>query len=331
MHFFVVFGIPRFWYGNCADVQQGCCEEKNNLAHPVLVFHREILNEMGELGALGCTIKGYGCAGISNVAYGLVTREVERVDSGYRSALSVQSSLAMGAIYMYGSDKQKEEYLPPMGKNRCWVTQPTRVEHPSFATFRRLLRRFFRFSILIYDVYENHRFQRKASLLAASDLPSRTTEATRVVWNARPSTTPQPKRTRCQEARLGTVSAPFYPTFAYVRICRITNSPIADVLIVWAKTEDKVIRGFIIDRRQVKKGLETPIINGKFSLRASVTGMIHMDGLELPEENLLPGRDFFPPHRIRQNLFFRRRRLERTVRVPEQRSLRNRLGRLRSG
>lgn len=73
---------------------------------------------MGELGALGCTIKGYGCAGISNVAYGLVTREVERIDSGYRSALSVQSSLAMGAIYMYGSEKQKQEYLPPMGKKK---------------------------------------------------------------------------------------------------------------------------------------------------------------------------------------------------------------------
>lgn len=71
---------------------------------------------MGEMGALGCTIKGYGCAGMSNVAYGLLTREVEKIDSGYRSAFSVQSSLAMGAIYMYGSDAQKQEYLPPMGK-----------------------------------------------------------------------------------------------------------------------------------------------------------------------------------------------------------------------
>lgn len=73
------------------------------------------MSELGELGALGCTIKGYGCAGVSSVAYGLLTREVEKIDSGYRSALSVQSSLAMGAIYMYGSDAQKERYLPAMG------------------------------------------------------------------------------------------------------------------------------------------------------------------------------------------------------------------------
>lgn len=76
------------------------------------------MTEFGQLGALGCTIKGYGCAGVSNVAYGLLTREVEKIDSGYRSALSVQSSLAMGAIYTYGSDKQKDYFLPPMGKFR---------------------------------------------------------------------------------------------------------------------------------------------------------------------------------------------------------------------
>lgn len=74
------------------------------------------MTEFGQLGALGCTINGYGCAGVSNVAYGLLTREVEKIDSGYRSALSVQSSLAMGAIYMYGSDQQKEYFLPPLGK-----------------------------------------------------------------------------------------------------------------------------------------------------------------------------------------------------------------------
>lgn len=80
------------------------------------VFHREIMNELGSLGVLGCTIKGYGCAGISNVAYGLINREVERVDSAYRSAVSVQSSLSMGAIADYGTEKQKNKYLPQMGK-----------------------------------------------------------------------------------------------------------------------------------------------------------------------------------------------------------------------
>lgn len=82
----------------------------------LVVFDKEIVAELGQMGALGCTLKGYGCAGVSNVAYGLLTREIERIDSGYRSALSVQSSLAMGAIYDYGSEAQKEKYLPRMGK-----------------------------------------------------------------------------------------------------------------------------------------------------------------------------------------------------------------------
>lgn len=79
------------------------------------IFDREIMNELGSLGALGCTLKGYGCAGVSSVAYGLLAREIEKVDSAYRSALSVQSSLSMGAIYDYGSDAQKDKYLPRMG------------------------------------------------------------------------------------------------------------------------------------------------------------------------------------------------------------------------
>lgn len=86
-----------------------------------IVFHREIFLELGELGILGCTIKGYGCAGTSSVAYGLIAREVEKVDSGYRSAISVQSSLIMGAIDACGSDEQKQKYLPRLGKNTCYV------------------------------------------------------------------------------------------------------------------------------------------------------------------------------------------------------------------
>lgn len=86
-----------------------------------LVFHREIMNEIGQLGVLGCTLKGYGCAGVSSVAYGLLTREVERVDSAYRSAVSVQSSLVMGAIYNYGSEEQKQQYIPKLGKHKGWI------------------------------------------------------------------------------------------------------------------------------------------------------------------------------------------------------------------
>lgn len=93
------------------------------LANRNEVFHREIFNEIGELGALGCTIKGYGCAGVSSVAYGLLAREVERVDSAYRSAISVQSSLVMGAIDDYGTEAQKEKYLPLLGKFHEFLLQ----------------------------------------------------------------------------------------------------------------------------------------------------------------------------------------------------------------
>ncbi|XP_055386039.1 glutaryl-CoA dehydrogenase, mitochondrial [Condylostylus longicornis] len=196
------------------------------LANRNEVFHKEILTEMGSLGALGCTLKGYGCANVSNVAYGLLTREVERVDSSYRSALSVQSSLSMGAIYDYGSDKQKEKYLPKMAEGKligCFgLTEPNHGSDPGGMETR--------------AKYES---KTKTYVLNGSK-----------TW--------------------------------------ITNSPIADILIIWAKCEDNKVRGFIIDREESNKGLSTPKIEGKFSLRASTTGMILMDDLHVPEENLLP-------------------------------------------
>ncbi|KAI7908300.1 glutaryl-CoA dehydrogenase [Cokeromyces recurvatus] len=188
-------------------------------------FDREILSEMGELGFLGSTIEGYGCAGVSSVAYGLTAREVERVDSGYRSAMSVQSSLVMHPINAYGTDTQKEKYLPRLAKGEmvgCFgLTEP------------------------------NH----------GSDPGSMETTA---------------KKVNGHYVLNGSKTW-------------ITNSPIADVFVVWAKNldeEGKPIRGFILEKGM--KGLEAPVINGKFSLRASVTGMIMMDHVEVPIENMLP-------------------------------------------
>lgn len=210
------------------DSFKSYCQEKLQprvlLANRNEVFHREIMNEMGDLGVLGCTLNGYGCAGVSNVAYGLLAREVEKIDSGYRSAFSVQSSLVMGAIYSYGTDLQKEKYLPLLAKGKlvgCFgLTEP------------------------------NHGSDAGAMECKAKFNPSKKTYTLNgnKTW--------------------------------------ITNSPIADIAVVWAKCDDK-IRGFIIDRKENGKGLETPKIEGKFSLRASVTGMILMDNVEIPEENLL--------------------------------------------
>lgn len=196
------------------------------LANRNEIFHREIMEELGDLGALGCTLKGYGCAGVSNVTYGLLAREVERVDSAYRSALSVQSSLAMGAIYDYGTDKQKERYLPGMAKGKLigafGLTEPDHGSDPAGMETRA-------------------KFDSKSKCYILNGSKS---------W--------------------------------------ITSSPIADILIVWAKGEDNKVRGFIIDRKESSKGLSTPRIEGKFSLRASPTGMILMDDVYVPEENLLP-------------------------------------------
>ncbi|KAA8898811.1 acyl-CoA dehydrogenase/oxidase [Sphaerosporella brunnea] len=195
-------------------------------AYRVEHYDREILAEMGELGLLGANIEGYGCAGVSNVASGLITREVERVDSGYRSGMSVQSSLAMGGIAEFGTEEQKQRFLPGMAKGKILgafgLTEP------------------------------NH----------GSDPGSMET-------TARP-----------------------HPTKNGVYILNgsktwITNSPIADVLLVWAKL-DGVIRGFLVERATAGPGLTTPKITNKNGLRASTTGMIMMDDVEVPTENMFP-------------------------------------------
>ena len=187
------------------------------------VFHREIMSEAGEMGFLGSTIDGYGCAGASYVAYGLVAREVERVDSGYRSAVSVQSSLVMHPIHAYGTEVQRARFLPGLAKGElvgCFgLTEP---DH-------------------------------------GSDPGGMTTRAVKVPGGGY----------RLNGAKTW-----------------ITNSPIADVAVVWAKDESDVIRGFLVERGM--KGFSTPRIEGKFSLRASVTGEIVLDDVLVPDENLLP-------------------------------------------
>jgi glutaryl-CoA dehydrogenase len=185
-------------------------------------FDREIMNEFGELGLLGATIpEDYGCAGANYVSYGLVAREVERVDSGYRSAMSVQSSLVMHPIFTYGNEAQRQKFLPRLATGElvgCFgLTEPD----------------------------------------AGSDPASMKTTATAVDGGY-----------RLKGAKMW-----------------ITNSPIADVMVVWAKLDD-VIRGFILERGM--EGLSTPKIEGKFSLRASVTGEIVMQDVFVPEDNLLP-------------------------------------------
>jgi glutaryl-CoA dehydrogenase len=191
-------------------------------AHRHEHFDPEILKEMGALGFLGATLEGYGCAGVSYVCYGLLAREVERVDSGYRSAMSVQSSLVMYPIHAYGSEAQREKYLPGLARGElvgCFgLTEPD----------------------------------------AGSD--------------------PGGMRTRARRVDGGYVldGAKTW----------ISNSPIADVFVVWAKNESGEIRGFLLDKGM--KGLSTPRIEGKFSLRASCTGQIAMDEVFVPEENVLP-------------------------------------------
>ncbi len=181
-----------------------------------------IFREMGELGLLGSTIDGYGCPGVDYICYGLVAREVERVDSGYRSMMSVQSSLVMYPIYAYGTEAQREKYLPKLATGE-WIgcfglTEP---DH-------------------------------------GSDPGSMVTRARSVDGGYRLS------------------GAKMW----------ITNSPIADVFVVWAKTDDGKIRGFILEKGM--EGLSAPKIEGKLALRASITGEIVMDEVFVPEENLMP-------------------------------------------
>ncbi|MDI5890547.1 acyl-CoA dehydrogenase [Halomonas rhizosphaerae] len=185
-------------------------------------FDREIMNEMGELGLLGATIDGYGCAGLNYVSYGLIAREVERVDSGYRSAMSVQSSLVMYPIHAFGSEAQRDKYLPKLASGE-WVgafglTEP---DH-------------------------------------GSDPGGMSTRATRTDGGWRLNGT---------------------KTW-------ITNSPIADVFVVWARDDEGVVNGFILEKGM--KGLSAPKIEGKFSLRASITGQIAMQDVEVSDEQRLP-------------------------------------------
>jgi len=188
------------------------------------VFDKEIYKEMGQLGMLGSTINGYGCPGVNYVSYGLICREVERVDSGYRSALSVQSSLTMYPIYAFGTEEVKQKWLPEMAAGKkigaFGLTEPNHGSDPAGMETR---------AKKVGNEY----------ILNGSK-----------TW--------------------------------------ITNSPIADVFVVWAKDESQggKIRGFVLERGM--KGLSTPKIEGKFSLRASVTGMILMDEVRVPESNVFP-------------------------------------------
>ena len=185
-------------------------------------FDRNIMRQMGEMGLLGVTIEGYGCAGLSSVAYGLIAKEVEAVDSGYRSAMSVQSSLVMHPIWAYGTEEQRGRYLPKLATGEyvgCFgLTEPDSGSDPSSMSTR---------ARAVDGGYE----------LTGNKM-----------W--------------------------------------ITNSPIADVFVVWAKDDADEIRGFVLDKGM--KGLSAPKIEGKFSLRASVTGEIVMDKVFVPEANAFP-------------------------------------------
>jgi glutaryl-CoA dehydrogenase len=185
-------------------------------------FDKNIMKEMGNVGLLGSTIHGYGCAGVNYVSYGLIMREIERVDSGYRSCASVQSSLVMFPIYKFGSQEQKDKYLPDLAKGNtigCFgLTEPDHGSDPSG-------------------------MKTKASLKDGNYILNGSKN-----W--------------------------------------ITNSPIADIFIIWAKDENNDIRGFILEKEM--KGISCPKIEGKFSLRTSNTGMIFMDNVIVPKENMLP-------------------------------------------
>ncbi|OWA53389.1 Glutaryl-CoA dehydrogenase, mitochondrial [Hypsibius exemplaris] len=188
-------------------------------------FDREIMRELGQIGVLGATINGYGCAGVNYVSYGLLAREIEKVDSGYRSAMSVQSSLVMHPIYSYGTDEQKSRFLPRLATGElvgCFgLTEPNAGSDPAGMQTRAKL-----------DA------DKKSYLLSGTK-----------TW--------------------------------------ITNSPIADVAVVWAKSDpDGEIRGFIVERGM--EGFSTPTIHGKLSLRASITGQIVLENVRVPVENMFP-------------------------------------------
>jgi len=208
------------------DTARDYAQEK--LAPRILLANRNetfdiaVMREMAELGFLGATLEGYGCAGIGYVAYGLIAREFERVDTAYRSAMGVQSTLAMLPIYAYGSEEQRQKYLPKMAKAEllgCFgLTEPDHGSDPGSMKSR------------------------------ARAAPGGFRLSGTKTW--------------------------------------ITHAPIADLMIVWAKDDGGVIRGFILERGM--QGLATPKIEGKFSVRASPTGQIVMDDVFVPEANLLP-------------------------------------------
>ncbi len=208
------------------DAARSYCQDKlfprALMANREETFDRAIMNEMGEMGFLGATLEGYGCAGVNYVSYGLISREIERVDSGYRSAFSVQSSLVMYPIWEFGSEDQKQKFLPKLRTGEfvgCFgLTEPD----------------------------------------AGSD--------------------PASMRTRAKKVDGGFVLNGSKTW--------ISNSPIADVLLVWAKDDAGDIRGFLVERGMA--GLTTPKIEGKFSLRCSVTGMIMLQDVFVPAENMLP-------------------------------------------
>jgi glutaryl-CoA dehydrogenase len=185
-------------------------------------FDRAIISEMGALGFLGSTIDGYGCAGVNHVSYGLIAREIERVDSAYRSTMSVQSSLVMHPIHAYGTEEQRKRWLPRLATGEivgCFgLTEPSHGSDPNGMV----------------------------------------------------------TRARRAEGGFKVSGAKMW----------ITNAPIADIFVVWAKDDAGDIRGYVLERGM--KGLSAPKIEGKFSLRASVTGEIVMDEVFVPEGNLLP-------------------------------------------
>lgn len=192
-------------------------------AHRQETFDPTIVHEMGRLGLLGSSLSGYGCPGLSSVAYGLIAREVERVDSSYRSTLSVQSSLVMYPISAFGSTEQKEKYLPRLAVGEligCFgLTEPNHGSDPA-------------------GMITRARKKGNSYILSGSK-----------TW--------------------------------------VTCAPIADLCLVWARDDGNVVRGFLLERGM--KGLMTSKIDGKFSLRASPTGMILMDDVEVPVDNMLPG------------------------------------------
>ncbi|KAI1377883.1 acyl-CoA dehydrogenase NM domain-like protein [Hypoxylon crocopeplum] len=216
-----------------SETAERYCQEQ--LLPRVLQAYRDehydpaILLEMGELGLLGANLQGYGCAGASTVASGLITRAVERVDSGYRSGMSVQSSLVMGGIHEFGTEELKEKYLPGMAKGKLLgafgLTEPNHGSDPGS----------------MESTARPHPTKKGYFLLSGSK-----------TW--------------------------------------ITNSPIADVLLVWAKLKETgKIRGFVIDRKDCPPGtVETPAIKNKTGLRASITGMIHLEDCPVPEANMFP-------------------------------------------